>query len=74
MRVLVRGEPVMELDRRPWESVEKASEVRDREEDEKVGLGLARTPRPPIRVSLGWGWALGPFRRDLCPFRSKPLF
>ena len=53
MRVLVRGEPVMELDRRPWESVEKASEVRDREEDERVGLGLARTPRPPIRVSLG---------------------
>lgn len=53
MRVLVRGEPVMELDRGPWESVEKASEVRDREEDEKVGLGLARTPRPPIRVNLG---------------------
>lgn len=53
VRVLVRGEPVMELDRGPWESVEKASEVRDREEDEKVGLGLARTPRPPIRVNLG---------------------
>ena len=75
----MRGEPVMKLERRPWESVEKASEVRDREEDEKVGpcedtekvleKGLGKSwawpgHLDPLFGSV-WveGWALGPFRK-----------
>ena len=74
MRVLVRGEPVMELDRRPWESVEKASEVGIEKWMRKWGWAWPGHLDPLFGSVWVEGWALGPFRRDLCPFRSKPLF